>query len=372
MNPNLEKNLTTLIRLAVAAITLLIIYLALDYIFPVVGRAISVLPVFFLPFILALILAILVDPVVTIVEKRLRLSRGLATFISLVLVWGSIALILSLIGSRLVGELSGIYRSLTELSQGVNLSGLIDKIERLYAGLNLPPQFPAQQAVQDNIGVFLKVLQTLVETSIDFIFSFLAALPGVFTIFLIATVATYFMSRDKGIIIDSVLGFVPTGLRHRVKSVTTDLGSALVGFLRAELILISITGFQTVIGLTILQVPYAVTLGILVGLFDILPILGPGTVFVPWIAWQFYLGNFNFSIGLLILYGIVTVVRQFLEPKILSESIGLHPLATLVSLYVGLQALGAIGIIVGPTILVLYQAMKKARLLPSWLLNQDR
>lgn len=371
MTPNLEKNLTTLIRLAIAVLILLIIYLALVHVLPVASRATIQMPVYFLPFILALILAILTDPLTNLLENKLKLPRGLATFLSLVAVWGGITVTLFLIISHLVGELSRLYRYLSGLSEGVNLAGLLEKIEHIYSGI-LPSQSPLQEGVQKNIDLLLDLLQTLVQTSIDYIVRLAAALPGVFTIFLIATVATYFMIRDKKLIVNTLIGFVPTAYRQRLRGISHDLGSALFGFLRAELILISITGFQTVFGLVLLKVPYAVTIGILVGLFDIMPVIGPGAIFLPWAAGHLYLGNYSFAIGLLILYGIITAVRQLLEPKILAESIGLHPLATLVSLYVGLKAMGAVGVVLGPVVLVVYKAMKKARLLPRWFLQQDR
>ena len=105
---------------------------------------------------------------------------------------------------------------------------------------------------------------------------------------------------------------------------------------------------------------YIFTIGIVVGILDILPILGPGTFFVPWIIWALISGDTKVALSLLIVYIIISVVRQFLEPKIIGDNIGLHPLATLISLYVGLQLGGVIGMIMGPVLVVIFIACYRA------------
>src|SRR5699024_8701623 len=93
---------------------------------------------------------------------------------------------------------------------------------------------------------------------------------------------------------------------------------------------------------------------------EVLPYLGTGTVFIPWIIYQFIVGNYGMVIGLSILYGIVIVQRQLMEPKILSSSIGMDPLATLISLFVGFKLIGFLGLIVGPVVLVLITTLYRA------------
>jgi predicted PurR-regulated permease PerM len=105
---------------------------------------------------------------------------------------------------------------------------------------------------------------------------------------------------------------------------------------------------------------------LVVGFLDILPILGPGALFVPWSLWEIASGNGSFGFELLVLYGIIVIVRQVLEPKIVADSIGLHPLATLVGMFVGLKAAGVMGMFLGPVILVLFQALRRAGLLPVY------
>src|SRR5699024_5835394 len=116
-----------------------------------------------------------------------------------------------------------------------------------------------------------------------------------------------------------------------------DLKKALLGYLKAQLTLISITGAIVFVGLLILHVDYALTIAVATGLIDLLPYLGTGIVFVPWIIYMFFTGNYFLTIGLAVLYAIVLIQRQIMEPKIVSSNIGLDPLATLIAIFVGIQ-----------------------------------
>jgi len=124
--------------------------------------------------------------------------------------------------------------------------------------------------------------------------------------------------------------------------------------------LLFITAAIVIIGLLIMLVEYAITIGLLTGLVDLLPYLGTGTVFIPWIVYLFFKGNYSMVIGLSILYAVVLIFRQIIEPKVVAESVGLDPLLTLVALFVGLQLFGFLGLIIGPVSLVLINALVKA------------
>ncbi|MDD4803145.1 MAG: AI-2E family transporter, partial [Syntrophomonas sp.] len=115
--------------------------------------------------------------------------------------------------------------------------------------------------------------------------------------------------------------------------------------------------------LKIMGVKYALTIGMLTGLLDILPIVGTGVIMIPWMIWEFLSQDTGMGIGLLVLYGSISVIRQFLEPQIVGDNIGLHPLATLISLYVGLQLGGVAGMIMGPVLVVIFIAVYRIGLL---------
>lgn len=99
---------------------------------------------------------------------------------------------------------------------------------------------------------------------------------------------------------------------------------------------------------------------------DALPILGTGTVLIPAAAFNLVIGNVPRAIGFIGLYIVIMVVRQSLEPKIMGQNLGLHPLVTLISIYVGMQIFGIIGLFLGPIIVAILRALQKARILPQW------
>jgi sporulation integral membrane protein YtvI len=114
------------------------------------------------------------------------------------------------------------------------------------------------------------------------------------------------------------------------------------------------------IGLLILQVPSAFTIGLMIGLVDLLPYLGVGIVLVPWAIYTLLIGDMVLGVGLSILYLVILIVRQIMEPKVLASSVGLDPLATLIGMFVGLKLFGVLGLLIGPVSLIIIDAFNGA------------
>lgn len=356
LDPEMQKYLKILIKLSILVMGFLALYLLLMYLLPWLGKALAVLPILFLPFILAAILAVLIEPIVNFFEIRLRIQRGLAVVFSLLLVVGGLSVFLFLLITEIARELSGLHPLLTSYSGQITerLVNTVSHLKLLYIQMNLPAAM--QTAIQNNLEKIMLLLQNLLNLSINITIKALAMLPSAAVFVLISTVGTFFIVKDRAILRGFLLKVLPAQARTKTRNVFAELFKALTGFIKAYSILISITGVLTMIGLRLMGVEYALTLGIMTGLFDILPILGPGTIFIPWIIWEFAIGRTQMGVGLLLLYVILSVVRQFLEPKIVGDNLGLHPLATLVSLYVGLQLGGFTGMILGPVSVVVIMA----------------
>ena len=356
MDPELQKNIKILTRMAILVMVLLAIYLLFTYVFPLIGKVLAYLPVLFLPFILAVLFAIIIEPVVSYVERKINLKRTWAVFISLITVVGGFFYLLFLMISVITKELSRLYPLVVRYSDQIISQFVlsITNLELFYLQLNLPSQ--VEITIQENMGKAFQALQTVMDNSINFLVQALTMLPSALIFLIIATVATFFISKDRQALVDFFINLLPGRAQPKTMRVIGELMRALVGFLKAYSILITITAIITIVSLKVLQMDYILTIGIIVGICDILPILGPGTVFVPWIIWQIVTGNTRLAISLAIVYILISVVRQFLEPKIVGDNIGLHPLATLISLYVGLQLGGVIGMIMGPVLVVIVMA----------------
>lgn len=125
--------------------------------------------------------------------------------------------------------------------------------------------------------------------------------------------------------------------------------------------MVSLQTVQCIAGLLLLKVKYAVIFAFLIGLSDFVPIIGPGSVFLPWIIAEFIIGNFLMEIALLALYTSVITLRQMLQPKLLAANLGLYPLTTLMALYIGFKLLGVPGLVLGPLSVVAFKAVSKAK-----------
>ena len=150
-------------------------------------------------------------------------------------------------------------------------------------------------------------------------------------------------------------------LKEFILQMIKDTGTGLKGYAKAQLILMGITLSILIVGLFILKVPYAILIAIAISIVDVLPVLGSGLVLVPWAIISFILGNSYLSKGLGILYIILLISRQLLEPKIMGKEIGVRPLYTFGATIIGSLVLGPVGLVVGPLIAVVITSVIKTK-----------
>ena len=129
--------------------------------------------------------------------------------------------------------------------------------------------------------------------------------------------------------------------------------------MRSYLLILVITFFEMLVGLFLLRAPYPFVMALLIATLDLLPVLGVGSVLIPWGVWSFVVGKTPFGIGLFVLFVFHTVLRQIIEPKIVGKNLGVHPLLTLLFLYVGYSVFGIIGLLLVPVFTVLAQVVVK-------------
>ncbi|HWO97342.1 MAG TPA: sporulation integral membrane protein YtvI [Bacillus sp. (in: firmicutes)] len=322
------------------------------------------------PFIIALIIAFIMNPVVNVLEKGARMPRPLAVILSLLFILGALAGFVTLLVVEIISGTEYLAKTVPH-----HFEDLVIFIENFIAS-QLIPVYNDIHSFFDNLGAgqqetILTNIQNIgaeiTETVGSFIKNLLQSfpillgwLPDAATVIIFSLLATFFISKDWYRLGAWFQRFLPLKARKSGQTVFSDLRKALFGFLQAQLTLISITTIIVLTGLLILRVEYAITIAVIIGLVDILPYLGTGLVFIPWIIYAFFSGDTPFAVGLSVLYSVVVVQRQVMEPKILSSSIGLDPLATLISLFVGFKLFGLLGLIAGPVILVLVKTLHSA------------
>lgn len=316
-----------------------------------------------MPFLIALGISFCLRPAVSLVAKKLKLPKKLCAILLLILLFLLLGLLLTLAANRLIYELSRLVDHLSSESEriGEALSSLLSRVGGISSRIPILKDVVALEGLEslgEQIDNMLRDLAKNVVGSLttripDFISKFAASLPSFF-LFLIATVvATVYFTVDPDAVSIAMTAILPRKTARRLPFFKQNVRSFVGKYLRAYLLLLFLTFCELFVGFTVLRVDYAFLLAFLVALVDILPILGVGTVLIPWAVIMFFAKNFRMGLGLLVLWCAVSVVRQIIEPRIVGGSLGIHPALTLFGIYVGFRLFGIIGMFFAPAALVL-------------------
>ncbi len=313
---------------------------------------------FFIPFLIALIIANCIEPLIKLISKRTHLLRKTSAKIALFIVFA--ILIGIIIGSSTIvfSEAAGILKDFNSVGQSI--SSTLEKLSDFLKLEHIKVSPEVRNLIINSTNELINHILGYLNKFLTSILNLITEIPT-FVIYLIITIlATYFISTDRISIQDNLEQYIPKNLLKKVNKQFTGTTKALGKYIKAELILvfisfiivlISLYGFKAV-GLNV-KSPFLISLGI--GFVDLLPILGSGTAMVPWAIISIISGDIKLGIAVLILLAIISIIREFLEPKIVSGQIGLHPLNTLIAMYVGFKFMGILGLLIGPIILIIIQ-----------------
>ena len=327
---------------------------------------------YLLPFVIGILIASLIEPLVDLLQQKANFSRGVSIAVVLLVMIVIISLLLTFSVSRLFIELDKLVREFPSYQTiGNNFSNWFHQRHRELSSLTKNWEIPqaVQETINNNFQQIYDQFRGWIQQLVAMLLRLIKKLPKLITILLISLIATFFISRDKNLILETCLAPVPDEWEQKITRLQEEIINAAVGFIRAQMILISITTLIAITGLLVLGSNYALVAGLSAGLLDLIPVIGPGMLFMPWIIYNFIAGNSSFALSLILLYIIITTVRQLSEAKIVGESIGVHPLATLVAMYLGIQLFGISGVFIGPAVVVVLRAVFKADIvsLVTWI-----
>lgn len=316
----------------------------------------------FLPFILAWGVSLIIRPLSKILHERTGISKKLLSIILVLIILLFLGLIVFLLLDKLIYELRGIVIYITEhAEEWINQTiGYINK---------LSDKFPVLQAFTDEEElkrVFSDVLQNIVtrftQNVPNMLRGIITVLPNLLFVSLILIMASYYFCADYDDIVAYFLAKIPDRIRLRFSGIGNKLKRAGANIAKGYLLTMSLTFLQLYVGFLILKTEYAFSVALITALVDILPVVGVGTVLIPWAAIKIIGKSYYQGFGLLIIFAVVSVVKEVLEPKIIGKSIGLHPLATLFSMYLGLELCGFVGLIFFPVfVIALKNVFEKAK-----------
>lgn len=311
-----------------------------------------------MPIILALVTAIILEPIVKLLQRGLRLKRIYAvilSFTSFLLVFGGL---LFFITTRIVIEVVELSQWLPRvvIDMADPVREWVGEMQAYFA--TLPPS--SAQNLQATLNKTFASLNDLTINLLNGLVGLISSLPNLMVVTVVYIVALFLFSLDLPALAKKFLGLFTPETQPKIRIVLENLNRAIIGFLQAQILISFLTYDLVLVGLWVLGVKYALAVALIIIVVDVLPVLGTGAVIVPWAGYAFVTGNNSLGVGLLILYVVIIVFRRIIEPKILGNSLGISALATLISMYLGFMVLGFVGLIAGPALVILYQAFRDA------------
>ncbi len=315
-----------------------------------------------LPFVLAFLIACLMKPLTEFFKKRLHMSNTFSSLISTILSFALITGVITLIVMKVAVESRDILASLPHINID-NITNYfmstLDTFKNFYESLDPTIINQVQSQISSItsgvINIFGVVLEKLIKLAMS--------MPLIFMLILVTLLATFFISRDLPDIKKRLYSALSPSGQDRFKYIWEETNRMLFKYIKSYGIIIFITFLVTLIGFSLLNVKYAFMLSLLCGVLDILPILGIAATYIPLAIYYWVIGNHFISIGLLVLYAVATVIRHIVEPKIVSQSLNLHPVAVLAAIFIGLKAYGFLGMIYLIFLMLFYNILKKVEVL---------
>ena len=356
----------------------------LNYIYKVIRRVLNIaliivgvyigakLAVFYMPFLVAFVISLMIEPGIKYLMKKTKLSRKMSSIIIFVLVFSII------IGSVTWGIVSLISES-TNLLQTLNL--YIDRtytqIQDVIGKMNISKVSISNNVanlIQDASKEVLFKLSTWITGFLTKLISVITSIPSIAIYVVITILSVYFVCTDRIYILDFMEHHMSKKWVQKIGVHIREITIKLGGYLKAEAILILVSFIISLVGLYIfkfvgMNVRYPLLIALGIGFVDALPILGSGSVMAPWAVMEALNGDIQLGIAIIVLWIIMSIVRQFLEPKIVSGKIGIHPIFTLIAMYTGFKVIGVMGMLVGPIVLIILKSVF-ASVLEEGILNR--
>jgi len=342
-----EKNTrweTRAAKLFCISIIVLIFWLTFKYIIGII-----------FPFVISFSVAAIVYPLSEKTAKKIKIPQKLLAFIYVIVVIAALGIGITFAINRGVSEISALLIRLEEQGDGI-ISSAENFVDRITDLISKIPLLRNLKSIEGANEMLANLLQTLLGRIGGFLTSLLGNIlintPSALFTVIITIISCFYLSMDFKKICTSLWDICPESISVYIKKITPRLKKALKQYFYAYLIIFLITFAELFIGLWILKRKYSFLIAILIALVDVLPIFGTGIVLIPWGLIMILNKNYYVGFGLLIVYAIITIVRQIIEPHIIGGKLGLHPLFSIFSMFAGLKLFGFIGMIIAPGIAV--------------------
>lgn len=321
--------------------------------------AIFIIPVS-IPIILALLTAFIIDPFVKCTERKFKWSRKVSVISVFIFVLVIIASLLYYTVTQLIGKIIKFSKDAPDYFN--SLSGVwIDGQSKLLQFTSGMPD-EVVKAIQKEFKNGFESIQTSILNLLSYekMMALMTEIPNFLVSLTFYIIALFLFMLQLPELKIKLFRHLTTSTAEKARFMITKLNAVIFGFLKAQLFVSLIILAVTFIGLLFIAPKYAIYMSLLIWIIDLLPILGGIIILIPWSLYQFISGDIGTGTKLMILAVILVVIRNTIEPKVMGSQIGLSPLATLISMFIGLKLLGFLGLFVGPFILILFTTAREA------------
>ncbi len=313
----------------------------------------------FAPFIIAYTVSLAVKPAAAAISGEFGVGKRFVSGFSVLLLIASLFFPFSWLSSLLAKEVRDLASQISaSLSEDDNvLRRALDALSDLREKLPLISDGAQDEGVRDSLynavsGVLKEALSGAASAAASAATAVIGKLPGLIFAVVTTVISTFYICTDKGAISSEIASFAGNGAAARIARTKNKINGAVSSYLKSYLLLALITFAELLLGLTVLRVKNSFLLALLIAFIDFLPVLGSGTVLIPWALIELTVGgNTKLGVGLLIIVAVMYLVRQFAEPKIVGNMIGIHPLLSLTAVYVGYVVFGFAGVILLPVLI---------------------
>ena len=306
-----------------------------------------------MPFVVGFLIALALRPVTRFVNRFVKSKgKGVALFV-IAMFYMLVAFVIWLLASFLITQITDLIYTIPRL--------YFARIEPLLHEFNdwivtnaqtLSPDVASSlsQIITNGINYIAGLIKNI---SVSFV-QFVTRLISNFPLYMIAVIFTIVLSVFISLEYDNITAFfrrqMPDKFNEIFEEARVFITVALWKMVKSYMIIMMITFMEVYAGLSILRIKYALPIAAIVAVLDILPVLGTGSVIIPWAIVELILKNYFLGFGLLILYVTVTVMRHVIEPRIVGHQIGLHPIITITAMYAGLRLFSVAGLLIGPVV----------------------
>lgn len=338
-----------LVNITFWAVLILIFYLLLNYALP-----------WLTPFIIALIISAILQKPIKTFSKRTKLNPRLCSVLIMIILFSVLGCFIFLLGYQIAEEISSFFTSLVlNIDEQLMLNSNFSEIDAI---INLLPfnlsdtVLKFNKIISDNL---INIIKSFALSASSYLTYVATKLPNLLIAFIITIVASFFFCMDYDKIKSYIKGIFSDNHQKIISETKKYTIDTIFKMIKSYTIIIFITFIELSLGMLFLGVKFPFIIAAIIAFVDILPVLGTGTILIPWSIIEFLMGNWSMGIKILAIYAIVTIIRNIIEPKIVGNQIGLHPVITLVSMYVGLQTFGILGIFLFPIIILILRQLNK-------------